>query len=147
MTTVVEKSIVIQATPEEVDAITLDGNRLPEWYAGVQSAEPDDSYPVAGSMVHMIYRSGGINFKMSMTSLRLVKGESLLLKMDGMITGKSRWFYTSEGDDTRVNCRFEYEMPGGSIGQAVNKLVVERMNVQNLEKSLENLKALVESIK
>jgi uncharacterized membrane protein len=144
MTTLVEKSIVIQATPEEVDAITLDGNRLPEWYAGVQSAEPDASYPEPGSVVNMVYRSAGVNFKMSMTSLRLVKGESLLLKMDGMITGKSRWFYTPEGDGTRVHCHFEYEMPGGSLGQAVNKLVVERMNVQNLEKSLENLKALAE---
>jgi hypothetical protein len=144
MTTVVEKSLVIRATPEEIDAITLDGSRLPEWYAGVQSAEADATYPEAGGVVNMVYRSAGINFKMSMTSLRLVRGESLLLKMDGMITGKSRWFYIPEGDDTRVNCRFEYEMPGGSIGQAVNKLVVERMNVQNLEKSLENLKALAE---
>lgn len=143
MTTVVEKSIIIQATPEEVDAITLDGNRLPEWYAGVQSAEPDDTYPEPGGVVNMVYRSAGVNFKMSMTSLRLVKGESLLLKMDGMITGKNRWFYTAEEEGTRVNCRFEYEMPGGSIGQAVNKLVVERMNVQNLEKSLENLKDVV----
>ena len=145
MTTIVEKSIVINATPEEVDAVTLDGALLPQWYAGVQSAEPDDIYPEAGGVVNMVYRSAGINFKMSMTSLRLVKGESLLLKLDGMITGKSRWFYTPEGEGTRVNCRFEYELPGGSIGQAVNKLVVERMNVQNLEKSLEDLKKVVES--
>jgi uncharacterized membrane protein len=62
-----------------------------------------------------------------------------------MIMGKSRWFYTPEEEGIRVNCRFEYDMPGGSIGQAVNKLVVERMNVQNLEKSLENLKTVVES--
>ncbi|MCB8944905.1 MAG: SRPBCC family protein [Ardenticatenaceae bacterium] len=147
MTTVVEKSIVVKATPDEVDAVTLDGNLLPQWYAGVQSVELEGAYPDPGGAVKMVYRSAGINFKMSMTSLRLVKGESLLLKLDGMITGKSRWFYTPEGDDTRVSCRFEYEMPGGSIGQAVNKLVVERMNVQNLEKSLEDLKALVESRK
>jgi uncharacterized membrane protein len=145
MSTVVEKSIVIHATPAEVDAVTLDGNRLPEWYAGVQSAVPDAAYPEAGSTVNMVYRSSGVNFKMSMTSLRLVRGESLLLKMDGMITGKNRWFYTPEEEGTRVNCRFEYDMPGGSIGQAVNKLVIERMNVQNLEKSLENLKQVVEN--
>jgi hypothetical protein len=147
MTTVVEKSIIIHATPAEVDAVTLDGSLLPQWYAGVQTAEPDATYPEAGGVVNMIYRSAGINFKMSMTSLRLVKGESLLLKLDGMITGKSRWFYVPEGDNTRVSCRFEYEMPGGSLGQVANKLVVERMNVQNLEKSLEDLKALVESRK
>jgi hypothetical protein len=35
-------------------------------------------------------------------------------------------------------------MPGGGLGQAVNKLMVEKMNAENLEKSLENLKTLVE---
>lgn len=36
-------------------------------------------------------------------------------------------------------------MPGGGLGQALNRLVVEKMNTENLEKSLSNLKALVES--
>ena len=34
----------------------------------------------------------------------------------------------------------------GGLGQAVNKLVVEKMNAENLEKSLNNLKALVEGM-
>ena len=39
---------------------------------------------------------------------------------------------------------FEYEMPGGGVGKLVDRLLAERMNAQNLEKSLENLKALAE---
>jgi uncharacterized membrane protein len=64
--------------------------------------------------------------------------------MDGMITGTNRWVYSPAGDDTQVTATLEYELPGGGIGQAINKLLVEKMNAENLEKSLSNLKAVVE---
>ena len=74
-----------------------------------------------------------------------MRGQFLSLKLDGMITGTSRWVYTPEGNGTtRVTCLFEYEMPGGGLGQALNKLVVERMNNDNVEKSLNNLKTILE---
>lgn len=142
--TVLERSIPIQATPDEIDEITLDGSRFPEWYAGVQEAVPDDIYPQPGGVVDVVYKAAGLNFNMTMTALELVKGQKLTLKMDGMITGTSDWSYAVEGDTTRVHCTFEYEIPGGGMGKALNKLIVERMNSENLEKSLANLKALVE---
>jgi uncharacterized membrane protein len=61
-----------------------------------------------------------------------------------MITGTNRMAFEPEGEGTRVTLGFEYEMPGGGVGKLVDRLVIERMNAQNLEKSLENLKALVE---
>jgi hypothetical protein len=144
MTTVLERSIVINATTEAIDRVTLDGARFPEWYAGVQQATPDDLYPEPGGRVALVYRAAGARFNMTMTSLRIVHGHSLLLRMEGMITGKSRWIYTPEGEGTRVSCTFEYDVPGGDVGQAFNKLILERMNAENLEKSLANLKAVVE---
>lgn len=144
MTTVLERSVVIHATTEEIDAVTLDGNRFPEWYAGVQQAIPDDKYPEPGGTVSLVYKAAGAKFNMTMTSLRIVYGQSLLLRMEGMITGKSRWVYTPEGEGTRLTCTFEYDVPGGDVGQAFNKLILERMNAENLEKSLNNLKAVVE---
>lgn len=62
-----------------------------------------------------------------------------------MITGTNRWVYQPEEAGIRVTAVLDYEMPGGGLGQALNKLVVEKMNTENLEKSLSNLKALVES--
>jgi carbon monoxide dehydrogenase subunit G len=142
--TTLERSILIHASPEEIDAITLDGWRLPEWYAGIQQAEPDDVYPHPSGVVHTNYKAAGVNFNITMTSLEHVHGQSLTLQMDGMISGTSRWVYAPEGDGTRVAVTFEYEVPGGGLGQALDKLLVERMNAENLERSLENLKALVE---
>ncbi|MCI0396020.1 MAG: SRPBCC family protein [Chloroflexi bacterium] len=144
MTTIVERSIIINAMPDKIDAITLDGSRLPEWYTGIEAATVDNLYPEPGGAVDIIYKAAGVTFKMTMTSLRLARRQSLLLRLEGMIVGKSRWIYTPEGDATRVTSRFEYEMPGGDVGKALNKLVLERVNAENLEKSLNSLKALVE---
>ncbi len=142
--TTVERSIVINATPETINAISTDPNRLPDWYAGVQEVKPDGQYPQVGGAIDTVYKAMGINFKMKMTSEEYVPGQSMRISMDGMITGSNRWVYQPEGDSTRVTVTFEYEMPGGGVGQSINKLVVERKNTENLEKSLENLKAVVE---
>lgn len=144
MSTVVERSILIAATTEQLDAITLNAQRFPEWFVGVETAVPDDTYPEPGGVVEIVYKAAALKFNMTMTSLRLSCGRSLLLRLEGMLVGKSRWVYSPEGDAVRVTSQFEYEMPGGNVGQALNKLAVEQINTKNLEKSLENLKALVE---
>jgi hypothetical protein len=35
-------------------------------------------------------------------------------------------------------------VPGGGLGKIADKLVIERMNADNLEKSLANMKAILE---
>jgi uncharacterized membrane protein len=117
---------------------------LPEWYSGIQEATPDNTYPEVGGTVAAVYKAAGVNFKIKMTSKEYVRGQVLATEMEGMITGTNRWLYTPEGEGTQVSVTFEYEMPGGGIGQAVNKLIIEKMNAENLEKSLQNLKKLVE---
>ena len=144
--TTLERSIVINATPQTIDTITTDPGRLPEWYAGIQEAKADGTYPQVGGVVETVYKAVGISFKIKMTSEEYVQGQSMQIRMEGMIAGTNRWTYQPEGDGTRLTATFEYEMPGGGLGQAVNKLVVEKMNAENLEKSLENLKALVEGM-
>lgn len=143
--TTLERSIVIKATTEAIDAVTLNGNRLPEWYAGIQEAQADERYPDVGGSVEATYRAAGINFKIRIISVELVPGQRITLKMEGMITGTNRWVYQLEGEGIRVMAALDYEMPGGGLGQVLNRLVVEKMNMENLEKSLSNLKALVES--
>jgi carbon monoxide dehydrogenase subunit G len=142
--TTVERSIVIEGTPEAIDAIATDPNRLPDWYVGIREVKPDDKYPQVGGIIDTVYKAVGISFKIKMTSEAYDRGHSMRIRMEGMITGSNSWAYQPAGEHTRLTATFEYEMPGGGVGQAVNKLVVERMNSENLEKSLENLKGLVE---
>jgi hypothetical protein len=59
--TTLERSIIIDATPAAIDAVALDGNRLPEWYAGMQEATSDGVYPAVGGTVATVYKAAGIN--------------------------------------------------------------------------------------
>jgi hypothetical protein len=142
--TTLERSIIIKGSRAEIDAVTLDGNRLSEWYAGIQESKADQRYPEVGGGVDTVYKAAGISFKVKITSVEFKRGEGISLQMDGMITGTNRWIYNDVEGGTQVTARLDYEMPGGGIGKAVNKLIVEKMNADNLEKSLNNLKKIVE---
>jgi hypothetical protein len=142
--TTLERSIYINGTTDEIDAITLDPWRLPDWYAGIERVDPDEVFPEPGGCVHMVYKSGGATLNIQMSVLELERGNHALYQMEGMMTGSTTWVHAPEGDGTRLTAVFEYELPGGGLGKAIDKLLVERMNAKNLEESLENLKALVE---
>lgn len=139
-----ERSVFINAPLDDIDVYTLDASRWPEWYVGIEQAAPDGVFPDPGGVVQVVYRAAGVNFNLTMTSTEHIVGESLTIQMEGMITGMNRWLYAAEGDGTWVTSIFEYEIPGGGLGQALDKLVLERMNTEYLESSLSNLKALVE---
>jgi hypothetical protein len=142
--TVLERSIVIEAMPDAIQAVALDASRLPEWYVGIEQTEPDGVYPEVGGTVAAVYKAAGLSFNIKMISIELVPGERQAMRMEGMITGTSRWTFAAEGGGTRITANFDYEMPGGGVGKVLDKLVVERMNTENLEKSLQKLKAVVE---
>jgi carbon monoxide dehydrogenase subunit G len=142
--TTVERDIFINASIDEIDAIALDGYRLPEWFAGVEKAEPDDIYPEVGGQVRLVYKAAGLKFNITMTTEELERGYYAIFRLEGMMTGTHRWEHTPEDDGTRTRVRFDYETSGGVFGQVVDQLIVQRMNTRNLETSLENLKALAE---
>jgi uncharacterized membrane protein len=140
----VERSIVIKGTAAEIEAITNDIDRMPEWYAGVTKATSDGVFPEAGGKVEMEYKSAGITFKLSQTSLEYEYGKGGKYKLEGMISGTYEEILEAVDEGVRYTLKFDYEMPGGGVGVLVDKLVVEKMNAKNLEDSLTNVKALVE---
>lgn len=139
-----ERSVLINASGEKIDEITQDGSRLTEWYAGVEKAEPDDLYPNPGGKIVMTYKSAGAKFELTQTVLEYNEGQSAKYQMEGMITGTNHWVFEPQDEGILVTVTFDYEMPGGMLGKIADKLVVERMNAENLENSLQNLKKLAE---
>ncbi len=141
----VEKSILIHADPEAINRFALDPYTYPQWFEGVEAVESDGVYPQVGGKVNLQYKSLGVNFTLVMTSREFQRGSALTNEMDGMITGVQAWKLTPEGNATRVSVSFNYDVPGGGLGKILDKLMLERVNAENLEKSLENLKRVVES--
>jgi hypothetical protein len=142
--TTVERSILINASTDAIDAVALDGHRLSEWYVGIEQAAPDDLYPEVGGQVSLVYKAAAVTFSLTLTVQQLVRGHHISYQMSGMMVGTQEWSYTPGNGQTHLTAQVKYDMPGGALGKIADKLVVEGMNARNLEESLENLKKLAE---
>jgi carbon monoxide dehydrogenase subunit G len=142
---IVEKSIYIDVPPEDLfDFGVYNPQRIPEWFAGVESIKPGANYPEIGSTIDVVYKSAGITLNTIGTVVQLERGKVYAAEYEGMAKGVQTWTYEAKGSGTNLTLHFDYEIMGGGIGKIVDKLVVERQNAKNFEQSLKNLKALVE---
>jgi carbon monoxide dehydrogenase subunit G len=142
--TIVNRSILIHASPEAVMAALSDARHWPEWYPGMTQSNPDNRFPEKGGKVTFTVKSGFISFQITETALDFQPGKLQLLQMEGMMSGKARWELTPEGDGTRLNTTFDYTMTGGPLGKIADTLIVKRQNAGSLEAGLNNLKTLLE---
>lgn len=141
----IERSIVINTDWQHVDAVALNGHRISEWFSGVENSEPDAAYPQVGGKVKLLYKAGPMSFDLIQTVLEYVPGSYILFKIEGgMIKGTSRWSHSPQSNGTRLTKVLDYETQGGGLGAIADKLLLERMNTDQMEKSLANLKGLVE---
>lgn len=143
--TTMQREVVINATLETVDSIATDVSRWPEWYPGIEQAVPDANYPQVGSVVQVAYKAAGMNFNLTFTVSDYDYLKTIAFDIAGMMTGTTRYTLSQAGSGVKVVGKFDYEVPGGGLGKIADKLVIERMNTQNLENSLKNLKQLIES--
>lgn len=141
----IERSIVINRPWNAVDAIALDGSRIPEWFAGVESAQPDSSYPNVGGSVKLAYKAGPMSFNLTQTVMEYVPGDYILFRIDSpMVKGTSKWSHAPQPGGTKLTNVLEYETIGGGLGAIADKILLERMNAEQMEKSLAKLKQMVE---
>ena len=140
----IERSIIINAAAEAIEAIIGDGRRLVDWYAGVEQADPDDIFPEPGGKMSVVYKAAGVTLTMTQTVLERVPGKGGVSQIEGIVSGTNRVTFSPKGAGTRVTMRLEYQVPGGGLGNMANKLLAKRINAHHMEKSLENLKSLAE---
>jgi len=142
--TTLERSIHINTTPDMYGDYTDQIARWPEWYAGMEVVESADELQTTGSHVDMVYKAAGVTFNMTVDVLEHIPHQRVVHKLGGMLNGTNTWDITPDAEGTTVTAHFEYEIPGGVLGQIANRLVVEKMNAENLEKSLQNVKSVLE---
>ncbi len=142
--TTVERSIYIDAPPDVSFNTGIDAEHWLDWYAGMQSVEADNVYPDVGGRVAVSNKSAGVTLDLTLTVINYIPGQTIAYQMDGMITGTMQWDYQPDGSGTHLTAIFDYEVPGGTLGQIADRLIVERANTANLEASLESLKGLIE---
>lgn len=144
--TTIKRFIYVDAPPETVEAVGLDTELLPTWFEGVDRAAPDDRYPLEGGTMQVRMRSGAFSMEVTQTIVEREPGQRTLMTVKGqMVDATIEWFYKDEGDRTRVSVHYHYDMPDlGGVGRMLEGMI-DRASVENMEKSLINLKRLVES--
>lgn len=140
----VQRSIQIEASPEQTMAVLSDASRWPEWYPGIVQLDVTAPFPEEGGKVAFKVQSAGLSMPITETVLGYEPGKLHLFQMEGMLTGRARWELTAEGDGTRLITTFDYALPGGVLGKIADALIVKRMNGKSLAEGQDNVKALLE---
>jgi ligand-binding SRPBCC domain-containing protein len=146
MTTII-KTIAINAPRETIRQFYAHPVHTPKWSPRLTLWEPEDAWPAAGSKTKMGVKSGGIKAEGIATTIAYDEATMAhhfrfvptnLAPMDFWVTFEER------GGKTTVVYKVEYTIPGSFLGQALDKLFVERQNARDIEQQLVNLKALAE---
>lgn len=141
----IKKDILVNAPLQKVFSLVYDFESIPKWMVGmeeVRNISPGERGE--GSSFEWTYNMMGVKFDGSSRIVSLDPPHKAVIESRGGIDSTWTWTYAAEGAGTRIACDMEYEVPGAGLGKIADKLVVERTNAKNLEKSLENIKALAE---
>ena len=141
----ISRTIHVEATPEQVFDLVTNPERLREWQ--VPAAEVKDITGTPGTVglgwtTATTFAGRKMENHMSVTAVE--RPRSFEVKGTGSETGRCAGASSAAGG-TDVTIESEYEMPLGFIGDAANKLFVEKSFAESWDKSLAKFKALVEA--
>jgi uncharacterized membrane protein len=146
--TLVKASIDIDAPREKVFETVLDPRRLDEWvtiHRRVNRVE--DGPPHQGYEMDQTLCLRGANFKVHWTLTEHQPYERATWEGRGPAHSYARTSYRLsdlDGDATRFEYENEFKPPGGIIGRAASAVLVGGVPQREANRSLQQLKALIE---
>ncbi len=143
----VEESIFIAAPVEKVfDFIANQPERMPDWWPPMTLQERVTPPPTQlGSVSRYAYNMMGVEIKGEHEVKAFTPNQHLNVTTTSGIDSAFDFTFTPEGNGTRLTIRVEYSLPGSILGQLLNKIMIERKNVEDLRAGLQNLKQILES--
>lgn len=150
--TFLERSIHIDERPEEVFRILTDLKLIPRWAVIAQDTyvRPESDLAEVGQEFHWTIRVAGMDLETDWVVTEYEPPRAVAYRVasahQGRLEMKQRVLDAGAGG-SRVELEVDYELPYGLLGEAVDRALVERRNQGVMERSLQNLKDLVEAIK
>jgi hypothetical protein len=86
---IVQRSVQINASPQETMAVLSDASRWPDWYPGMTEINIAAPFPEDGGKVVFKVKSGGISMPITETVLAYDPDKLQLLEMEGMLSGRA----------------------------------------------------------
>lgn len=141
-----KRDIQIHAIPEETFGELSNWSRLSDWSTVTISHEGPDRCTGVGEEFDQQLRIAGIPLHTHWRVVEFQPPRSLAYDVTAMGGGRMalrQQVVPSEGG-SRVEFDVDYDLPGSFLGEALDRLYVERRNEREAEHSLQNLKDLVE---
>jgi carbon monoxide dehydrogenase subunit G len=140
--------IEIDAPPERVYAVMLDPTRLHEWVTIHRKVnQVDDGTPRKGFHMDQTLCLRHANFKVRWTLTEADDPHAATWEGRGPAGSYARTSYRLKpaGDGrTRFEYENEFKAPGGILGKAASRVIVGGVPEREANRSLQNLKALLE---
>lgn len=149
----------IHAPVDEVYRRAHDPTHWSDWYVGISDEGDLGAAPGAAAPRYLMV---GTPFPLTQKVLddRLDAGRAHWhARVDGpverveispaccllMLPAESDWTYSAADGDTEVTVTLDYNVPSGMIRRAQDREVIDRLEAQCLERTLDNLKRLCEA--
>ncbi len=144
----VQASIEIDAPPELVYDLMLDASRLHEWVTIHRKVNRvDKGTPRVGFEMDQTLSLRHANFKVHWTLTEADRPRAATWEGHGPAGSYARTSYrltVIDGGRTRFEYENEFKAPGGVVGAAASRVIVGGVPEREANRSLHNLKALLE---
>ena len=144
----IERTVDLPSTPDEVFAVLTDLDRLHDWATIVVETRDISDRPLRnGSTFCQTVRVLGQELESDWRVTELDAPHVISYEASSPMGGSLAMTQRVEphGDGSRVQLELDYELPGGLIGAVVDRVYLEQKNEEEAEKSLANLRALLQS--
>ncbi len=150
--TYIERSVHVDERQEEVFRILTDLRLIPRWAVIAQDTyvRPETDLTAVDQEFHWTIRVAGLDLETDWVVTQYEPPRAVAYKVqaahEGRLEMKQRVLDAGDGG-SRVELEVDYDLPYGFLGEALDRTLVERRNQGVIERSLRNLKELVEAIK
>jgi uncharacterized membrane protein len=144
----IERAIHIERSPNEVFAVLTDLDRLPDWATVViETREVSDRPLRAGctfrQRIRVLGREIESEWRIADYDPPRTVGYEASAPDGGTLTMQQTVSPSDGGSEVKL--LLDYELPGGVLGELLDRAVVEAQNEKEAERSLQRLKRLAEA--
>lgn len=149
----IECSRYVRAAPPTIRAILFDLDQYGRLFGGVTETRHDGVFPDPGGKLDLIYAAAGFKFQVSVAVISagpyqaVVRFEARNSQLESeriAVRGYGIWRFAPQDGGSRVSAIFLYELPASALARQMEQQVIRQHNRANLERSLDNLRALAE---
>lgn len=142
----IERSIEIDAPPERVFETLAHWEGLTKWSTITDSHRGPETCTRVGDEFEQTIRVAGIGLETQWKVTRYEPPNTIAYRATG--PGDSQMVMTQTvtpaAGGSRLELDIDYDLPGGVLGDVVDRLYVERRNEREAEHTLQNLKDYLE---